>query len=184
LLPVAGIIVAVVPLFVRVPDDTPFLSIFQQKDAGGSWTSGGRITTEREKYAFEIEQKVGMNEAGNIVSLEATLHAQDSSGQTKIYRRTRYFNERGEPTETVEETPTRTTKKGRGPTGKDKYQETVLSDTTPLLARQSVRLACHLIGAVFILVGIALLLLPGRNLTGHPERRETTPPGHGQQRSS
>jgi hypothetical protein len=159
LLLLVGIAMAGIPFFVSVPNDNHFLALLEGHNEPGAWTRGGTGYVSSTTYTFEIEQKVGINESGEIISLEATLQAKDSSGHTRIYRRTRYFDEYGARAETVLETPTRTMKKGRGQSGKDQYQETVLSDNSAFLARPLILRTVQVIGGVLVLAGTVLLLI-------------------------
>jgi hypothetical protein len=158
LLLVIGIAMVAAPFLVSVPDDAPFLSIFQQKKAPGPWTSRGSISMGGKTYTLQIEQTF-LNGKGDSSDTMTVLEAKGPSGETKTYRRTRYFSNDGYEVETIEQTPTRTVKRGRGPQEKDPFQEVVLSDTSPLLARKAVRIGCFAGGGF---IGLVLVVLPRR----------------------
>jgi hypothetical protein len=164
----AGIGVAAVPFLVPVPNDEAFFSVLREKKEPGEWTSRGSLYYGSERFSFDIEQRVILNDAGNITALEATLHAKNPAGENRVYRRTRYFDQYGAQAENVEESPTRTIKRGRGPDGKGEYRETVLADSSPFLVRPTGRWLCHGAGGLFLLAGLALIVL--RESATHPRR--------------
>jgi len=169
-----GIGAAVVPLLMPESDDSAFLGILRQKtDWGGTWTSRGSLWTAKENrnYSYVIEQKARENAKGNVAEAMRTLVATDTSGRNVTYRLTHEFSEQGALLDVVAETPTRTVRKSRGPTGRDPAVETVVADTSPFYTRPPFRWACHGIGSALILAGFALLILGGRR--SKPLRRES-----------
>lgn len=158
-----GAAIAAIPWFVAKPDDDMFFQVLRVEDhTAGELSLRGALYGGGETYSFTAEEQYVFDDAGHVVAAEATLHARDASGRTKVYRRTRHFDKWGSLAEHVEESPTRTIKRGRGPTGEGEYREEVLSDKTPLLARPLVRVLAHGAGALMVICGLSLIVFRRR----------------------
>lgn len=153
----SGIVIAVAPLLVSVPDDDSFFHILRhEENMRSDWTHlNGTLSVKGVAYTYSAEKTRQVNDQGSITHHEEVLTAKDSLSQTVKYRRLRYFNEYGSGSENIEESPTRTVKRGRGPTGNDAYSEQILVDNSPLFARKSVRWIAHGAGALMVLLGLA-----------------------------
>ena len=169
----AGISVAIAPSLIPDTDDSTFLSTLRQKDGGGEWTSHGAtyVKSGNRRYTFTVDQKVRENAKGHVVEAVRTLVATEDSGQKSTYRLTIEYSENGALLDEVLETPTRTVRKSRGPTGRDPYRETVLIDTAPPYRQPAVLWACYGVGAATILAGVALVILGSRR--ARPKRHSS-----------
>ena len=69
LLALAGIGIAAVPSLIPVPNDDAFFSVLRNNTEPGEWTSRGSLYYGSERFTFDVEQKVILNDAGKITAL-------------------------------------------------------------------------------------------------------------------